>query len=971
MDERAAPLPDSGDPPLYNSRIALTYIDYLEKHHPEIDANSVLAAAGMTRLEVADPAHWFTQDQVDRFHRHLVAATRNPRISADAGRFLVYSEHMGTIKRYALGFIDPASIYGVWGRLYPLLSRGAEIQTRKKGKSAVEILSIPKAGVTEKPYQCQNRIGCFESVGRLFSTDYAHVDHPECIHRGDEACRYRVSWKRRPGLAWKSIRNLSIALDLPIALALMGFLSGTALWLAVLLLLLKSLGIAMVALFLDKQELVRTITHQGGTAQKHLDDINARYNNTLLIQEVGKAISSILNPADLFSSVVTTICNRLDFDRVLILLADPKNRRLRYADGCGFGEDAAIVRKLDFRLDNPESKGIFVRSFREQKPFIVDDIEEWKAQFSERSRRLIESVPVHSLICVPIVYERESLGILAVDTIESKRRLNQSDLNLLIGIASQLAVSINNSISYQKLKESEDRYRDIFENVSDFLYSHDLEGRILEANQAFKEATGYQGSELTALSLRDLMREEHADNFDTYIGAVIDNGLAEGITTLVAKDGTECIIEYKSSIIYHGDRPAGVRGSAHDITERWRSRKEKKRLEAMLERAQKMEAVGTLAGGVAHDLNNILSGIVGYPELLLMDLPDESPLRKPIQTIQASGHKAAAIVQDLLTMARRGVAVLDPVDLCRIVEDYLASPECEKLLANHPGTHIVSEGVVGPIYVMGSSVHLFKTVMNLVSNAAEAMPEGGTITIVIGRQNMTTPLKAYDVIEPGDYAVVSVTDTGIGISEEDQKRIFEPFYTKKVMGKSGTGLGMSVVWATVKDHKGYIDIQSCIDSGTTFTLYIPAAESVESREERNQPMSEVLGRGEQLLVVDDVKEQRDIAAAMLGKLGYQVSTVASGEEAIEHLRHEKAELVILDMIMDPGIDGLETYRQILDVNPTQKAIIASGYSESERVKTALQLGAGCYLKKPYGLKAIGTAVRRELDRPAPPRPFPS
>jgi CheY-like chemotaxis protein len=346
-----------------------------------------------------------------------------------------------------------------------------------------------------------------------------------------------------------------------------------------------------------------------------------------------------------------------------------------------------------------------------------------------------------------------------------------------------------------------------------------------------------------------------------------------------------------------------------------------------------------------------------------MDLPADSPLRKPIKTIQDSGHKAAAIVQDLLTMARRGVAITDPVDLKAVIEDYMVSPECEKLIANHPGTRIETAIDTGPLYVMGSPVHLFKTVMNLVSNAAEAMPAGGTITIRLKRQELDQHLRGFDVVEPGCYGVLAVSDTGIGISEKDQKRIFEPFYTKKVMGKSGTGLGMSVVWATVKDHKGYIDIDSHLDAGTTFTLYFPTAEAVEPLASHRRSIGDYMGRGERILVVDDVKEQRDIASAMLQKLGYRVSTVPSGEAAIAYLEQKDAHLVVLDMIMDPGIDGLETYRQILERNPLQRAIITSGFSESERVKMALQIGAGAYIKKPYGLEAIGTAIRRELDRP--------
>jgi two-component system cell cycle sensor histidine kinase/response regulator CckA len=264
--------------------------------------------------------------------------------------------------------------------------------------------------------------------------------------------------------------------------------------------------------------------------------------------------------------------------------------------------------------------------------------------------------------------------------------------------------------------------------------------------------------------------------------------------------------------------------------------------------------------------------------------------------------------------------------------------------------------------IKGSPVHLSKSVMNLVSNAAEAMSEGGTISISTENRYVDTPIRGYDHVEEGDYVTVTVSDTGIGISKEDRERIFEPFYTKKVMGRSGTGLGMAVVWGTIKDHKGYIDIQSTRGKGTTFTLYFPITREEIATDKPLLSTKDYIGKGESILIVDDVKEQREIASVMLKKLGYSVTSVPSGEEAIEYMKDNSADLLILDMIMDPGIDGLETYKRILTLHPHQKAIIASGFSETDRVKEAQRRGAGAYVKKPYTLEKIGLAVRNELDK---------
>jgi two-component system cell cycle sensor histidine kinase/response regulator CckA len=399
-----------------------------------------------------------------------------------------------------------------------------------------------------------------------------------------------------------------------------------------------------------------------------------------------------------------------------------------------------------------------------------------------------------------------------------------------------------------------------------------------------------------------------------------------------------------------------------DITERKLADLEKKDLQAQLQRAQKMEAIGTLAGGVAHDLNNILSGIVSYPELLLMDLEKDSPLVKPILTIQKSGEKAAAIVQDLLTLARRGVAATEVVNLNNIISEYLLSPEHEKLLMDHPDIKVERQLEANLLNILGSPVHLSKTIMNLVSNAAEAMLDGGKIIVRTENRHEDKTKSAFDDISKGDYVTLTVEDTGIGIPKEDIERIFEPFYTKKSMGRSGTGLGMAVVWGTVKDHRGYIDIKSEEGKGSAITLYFPVTRKELVKDADLASIEEIRGHGESILVVDDIKEQRQIASRMLEKLGYSVATAESGEKAVDYLQSHSADLMILDMIMDPGIDGLETFKQIAAINPGQKTIIASGYSESERVREAQRMGAGAYIKKPYLLEKLGRAVKTELTR---------
>ncbi len=510
----------------------------------------------------------------------------------------------------------------------------------------------------------------------------------------------------------------------------------------------------------------------------------------------------------------------------------------------------------------------------------------------------------------------------------------------------------------EALRESEERYRSLSEVTVEGIAFHD-KGVLVDINTAFTKIFGYEVEELigkNAIDIvvlpeyRDVIYEKVATHFNKPYEIMAQR-----------KDGTIFPLEIEAREAHYKGNILRV-ASLRDISAHKKAEEEQKKLEAQLQRAQKMEALGTLAGGVAHDLNNILSGLVSYPELLLLEIPEDSPLRNPILTMQRSGEKAAAIVQYLLTLARRGVAVTEVVNLNQTISEYLKSPEHEKLKSFHPHIKAETNLEIDLLNILGSPVHLSKTIMNLVSNAAEAMPDGGKISISTENRYIDIPIRGYDHVEEGDYVVLTVSDTGVGISSADMQRIFEPFYTKKVMARSGTGLGLAVVWGTVKDHKGYVDLQSAKGKGTTFTLYFPGSREELTKDKSLVSIQDYMGKGESVLVVDDVEEQREIASRILKKLGYSVTTVSSGEEAVDYLKDNSADLLVLDMIMDPGIDGLETYKMILEFYPNQKAIIVSGFSETKRVKEAQSLGAGAYVKKPFLLQRIGLAVRDELGK---------
>jgi PAS domain S-box-containing protein len=524
--------------------------------------------------------------------------------------------------------------------------------------------------------------------------------------------------------------------------------------------------------------------------------------------------------------------------------------------------------------------------------------------------------------------------------------------------------------SEKALKENEAKYRLLTENINDVIFTLDMEMNYTYVSPAVVQLQGWQPHELIGTNLTDLL----TDHSITVASETLQSAMSLGKATddygrvavldieLLREDGSTVWCEVTAAILLDDDqRPYAILGVARDISERRRAQREREALQEQLERSKKMEALGLLAGGVAHDLNNVLSGIVSYPDLLLLDMQEDDPLVKPIQAIRSSGHKAAAIVQDLLTLARRSVVTSEVLNLNALVQDYLQSPEHRKIMSHNPGVIVSTDLESGLPNICASAVHLKKTLMNLFSNAAEAQPDGGAIEICTKSRYLDRPVRGYDQVQTGEYVIVKVSDRGEGISAADLPRIFEPFYTKKVMGRSGTGLGMAVVWGTIQDHKGYIDVESSRGEGTCFTLYFPMSREEIQDKQTPTPLETYKGRGESILVVDDIEEQRIIAKSLLERLNYSVEVAPSGEEAIARIRAKPVDLLLLDMIMDPGIDGLDTYRSILIHRPDQKAVIASGFAETGRVKKALALGAGPYVKKPYTIEKIGKAVRQALD----------
>ncbi len=517
----------------------------------------------------------------------------------------------------------------------------------------------------------------------------------------------------------------------------------------------------------------------------------------------------------------------------------------------------------------------------------------------------------------------------------------------------------------RELEDGRELLKATLESTADGILVVGEDGRATHTNARFAEMWRVS-ADLLERERDQEMFEYVADQLadpDAFLKKVRDlyRSTDESSDTLHFKDGR--VFERFSCPLVRAGQISGRVWSFRDITARVQDQKQRKKLQERLDKAERMEALGILAGGVAHDLNNMLGPLVGYPELILMKLPEDSPIRKQVSRIGNAAQEAADVVQDLLTLARRGRYEMAPTNLNSVIEAYIDSPGYNRLMESRPNVDVQLQLDPEVKHISGSTPHLSKVIMNFVINAFDAMPDGGTLTIETSQNRLDRLPSGHDKIPSGDYAIMRVRDTGQGIEDKDLDKIFEPYYSKKKMGSSGSGLGLSVVYGVIKDHKGFYDIFTQVGVGTEFVIYLPVTgQLIEEAAEQ-----EAVQRGnETVLVVDDVQDQRDMATDLLSSLGYTVLTAATGREAVDMARKKAIDLVVLDMIIENDFDGLDTYREIVKTHPGQKAIIVSGFSATERVAATQKLGAGEYLKKPYTREAIGRAVRTELDRDSAP-----
>jgi PAS domain S-box-containing protein len=723
---------------------------------------------------------------------------------------------------------------------------------------------------------------------------------------------------------------------------------------------------------LGQVEEVRRASYATRFALDAAEMLERRNRELALLHEMTQAFAASLDLDRVVWSVLDETRRLLNVSGTSIWLLEEGTRELVCWQSTG--EDADVVQGWRLRL----GEGLAGWAARSGETLIVADslADERHIQDIERQT----GVPLRSILSVPLKAsaslkdgdplqgggsnasgrddQAPVIGVLQVLDQEVDR-FDKDDLALVEPLAASAAVAIENARLYQETDRLRAFNENIVQSMEEGILVEDAEGRITFVNRKLTELLGYRADELIGQPWTIVADPALGDMVTSEATGQEPSSDSHYETALLARDGRWVPVLASARPLQEFGRPSGVLSVFTDITELKQAEEELRQSEEKLERARRMESLGVLAGGVAHDLNNLLGPMMAYPDLILLDLPTGSPLREDVQQIKLAAQRSAAMVQDLLTLARRGIYRTAPLNLNGVVDEYLRSPAYLEFERTCPTVRVVVDLASDLPNVMGSPVHLSKVVMNLVANAFEAMPQGGTLTISTCYVALDRPLAGYEHIEAGEYVLLRVGDTGVGIERGDVEHIFEPFYSKKEMGRSGSGLGLAVVYGVAHDHRARIDLCTEVGVGSEFALYFPVTGPAAPQ---GEPQDADYTGSESVLVIDDQPEQRDVATRLLSTLGYRVASVDSGQAALDHLERHRADILVLDMILGDGLDGLDTYREIVRRHPGQKAVIASGFSETSRVREAESLGAGQFVRKPYTLHSLGRAVRGELDR---------
>lgn len=546
---------------------------------------------------------------------------------------------------------------------------------------------------------------------------------------------------------------------------------------------------------------------------------------------------------------------------------------------------------------------------------------------------------------------KESVGGTLIVAGEGYDMFTTKQAELMEAFGNQISVALNNAQLFERLKQSEQQYIDLFENAPDIYLSVNRHHTIVGFNKTGADILGYSKQEILRKPFENLFVEDRRIPVKELLGTMFSEGrgLKDIEEQMVRKDGEAIYVTLNSTLVFDDTgRTVNARIVARDISER-------KKMETAILHAQKIDSLGSLAGGIAHDFNNILASILGSASIMRRKITEKGKLYKYVEIIVSASRRGSALTRQLLTFARKTETEIKPVDVNAIIKETIHLFERSVTKEIRVVTNLTSQRTS----VRGDDGQIQQALLNLFLNGRDAMPNGGTLTIATSiTQADAHSVRQFASVKPGAFIAVSVSDTGVGIATDVRDRVFEPFFTTK---DNGTGLGLSVLYGVVQNHGGFINLESEVGQGTTFTIYFPRGATAAQASARTRRQRLPRGR-ENILVIDDEISVCEIARDMLSDLGYFVTFVHDGKSGLDFYTTRQAaiDLVLLDVNM-PHMGGRQAFEGLKAINPATRVILLTGYGKDSIEAASLLAEADGFLQKPFQVEDLATKVRTVLD----------